>query len=178
MNLERIMQLMPVPPDAVERKGHDWPRLESRLGLLLPQDYKEILAAYGTGAIGGFLWVLNPFSVNPSLNEGAIGYLRQAYAQMKAAFPADYPRAVSEFLPWAVTDNGDSLVWTISGNDPERWCVAIHNHDQGAEEVSALNASGFLAALLEKEVVSSILPRDFLMADKSFEPLRLDAGSA
>lgn len=42
--------------------------MEARLGMVLPDDYKDFLREYGSGRVGQFLWIFNPFSKNENLN--------------------------------------------------------------------------------------------------------------
>ena len=176
MSIERLLELMPAPDAAYETQGHDWLSVQDALGTDLPSDYKEFLSIYGTGVVGEFLWVLNPFSSNPNLNLEKIRYFQEAYQQMKELFPEEYPRErlphTGSFLTWAVTDNGDSLFWVLDDSEPNSWCVGIHSSDQGEEELTGLTMSGFLEVLLEKKLESSILPIQFLNIDKDFAPIQ------
>ncbi|NKD55997.1 MULTISPECIES: SMI1/KNR4 family protein [unclassified Haematospirillum] len=171
MGIEQITELLPVPEKTTESAVSDWYSISAALQCEFPSDYKLFISTYGTGVIGGFLWILNPFSSNSNLNLEKALYFRHAYQQMKEKFPTDYAREVDTFLPWGVTDNGDSLVWLIEGENPNIWQVAIFSSDQANEEKSGLTMSDFLVALLEKKVRSSILPLQFLEAEKLFVPL-------
>lgn len=156
-----------MPPPSVVNDGGDidWSNIESEVKTILPDDYKQFISVYGTGAIGGFLWVLNPHSSNENLNLDKILYFHDAYFQMKELFPEEYKRPrfpeQGAFLTWAVSDNGDSLFWIVDGNDPNKWKVGIHDHDQGREELFPMGMTEFLVFLLENNLSSNILPDDF-----------------
>ena len=66
MTIEKITELLAVPKTTSGNDNSDWDALPAGLGKRLPNVYKEFVSIYGTGSIGGFLWVLNPFYPNPS----------------------------------------------------------------------------------------------------------------
>ena len=115
-----------MPENTTEVTDHDWAAVCSKLGVPdLPTVYKEFVSTYGTGYIGNFLWVMNPFSANPNINLEKILYFRSAYQTLRQAHPMYYPREFGTFLPWAATDNGDSIVWLLDGNSPDDWQVVL-----------------------------------------------------
>jgi len=171
MTISKILELLPVPSDAVEEKDHNWAPIYSKLGTVLPQDYIEFLSIYGSGSIGDFLWVMNPHSQNRSLNLEQMQYFRDAYRVLRSDHPLYYPRKPDDFLPWAFTDNGDVVFWLKEGAKPDQWLVGIQAADPTQEEQTDFTTSEFLEALLEKRLASSILPSQFLEADKEFTPL-------
>src|SRR5215216_123968 len=68
-SLNVLTTLMPPPPTPSEPPNEGgWQSVEARLGMELPEDYKQFITHYGTGAVDTFLWVLNPFSTNTHLN--------------------------------------------------------------------------------------------------------------
>ncbi|WP_439214229.1 SMI1/KNR4 family protein [Duffyella gerundensis] len=145
-----------------------WAIFESKLSLRLPNDFKKFISIYGCGAIDDFVWVLNPFSKNPNLNFEKSKYFINAYAVMRQDFLSDYPRpdypAEGSFLPWAVTDNGETFVWVVDG-EPDSWKVAIHSSDQGEEEVYNFGCVEFILKLVNREISSKILPSQFPPVD-------------
>lgn len=174
MSIDTLKKLIQVPDEPVDT-GKGWENVERKINCLLPDDFKLFFDSYGTGAIGDFLWVLNPKSSNGNLNFNKSLYFHTAYKQMKELFPDDYKRPnfpeKESFLTWAVSDNGDSLFWIISSDNPNDWKVGVHNHDQGEEETFDMNASDFLISLAEKKLSSKILPEDFLNSSITFNPL-------
>ncbi len=169
MTLARIVELLPIPTKTSEQGPGNWGALPEEFGGRFPDTYVDFVTTYGTGSIGAFLWVLNPFSKNPSLNLGQARYFRDAYQSLRADFPQYYPRKRNDFLPWAFTDNGDAIVWITDEGDPNEWHVCVQSSDPAQEEMTNLNTQAFLEALLEKRLASSILPMDFLVSEKAFE---------
>lgn len=61
-SLRRIVDLAQ-PLDPVEcPSDEDWSRVELELGLILPEDYKGLVTAFGSGMFGVGLYILNPVS--------------------------------------------------------------------------------------------------------------------
>lgn len=170
MTIERIKELLAVPEATSGDKDGDWGAVSTGSVDSLPDAYREFVSTYGTGSIGEFLWVLNPFCSNSSLNFSQSQYFRNAYQSLKADFPQYYPRTDTEFLPWAFTDNGDAIVWLTDNGDPNDWHVCVQASDPAREEDTGLNTQKFLEALLEKKLPSSILPSQFLEGEKQFAP--------
>ncbi|MGR2741105.1 SMI1/KNR4 family protein [Billgrantia sp. Q4P2] len=168
MSIERIKKIMPVPDRAVEAGGHDWASLSSELKKDFPKDYKEFVSLYGTGSIGEFLWIINPFSINPNLNLEKVFYFLYAYQSLRQDFPDLYPRKKESFWPWGFTDNGDCLFWLLDGGSPDKWQVGIQASDPSSEEMTNMTTSEFLEALVEKRFSSVIFPAEFLVEDKEF----------
>jgi hypothetical protein len=165
VSIDKIVKLMRPPSEPNEALGHDWTDVENLFGIHFPKHYKQFLSIYGTGSIDDFLWVFNPFSHNKFLNSDAIRAAIDAYEVLHIDFPQYNPRNKGTFIPWAGTDNGDSIVWLVDDGDPDLWQVALQ-HD--TEELTQLTTSEFLLALLEKKLPSSILPSQFLEANKQF----------
>ena len=171
---ERLITVMPPPEHPVAAAPIDWEAVRARYDIVVPQDFRELLATYGSGGIDDFVWLLNPASQNPNINFETALYFQSAYKVMQESFPEDYPRPSyperGSFFPWAVTDNGDSFVWIVDGEDPNRWSVCIHSDDQGEEEIYELRSVDLLECLLAKEIRSEILPESFPSEQVVFSP--------
>lgn len=48
--------------------GGDWGKVTSTFGKPLPTDYMTFVDRYGSGEIGKWLTIFNPFSKNPNVN--------------------------------------------------------------------------------------------------------------
>ena len=145
-----------------------WASFDANADLRLPNDFKQFISIYGCGAIDDFIWVLDPFSKDPNLSIEKSNYFIETYAEMRQEFLSDYPRpdypAEGSFLPWAVTDNGETLVWSVNG-EPDSWKVAVHSSDQGEEEVYDFGCVEFLSRLLSRDFSSKIIPSQFPPVD-------------
>jgi hypothetical protein len=69
MVIDALIPVLP-PPTAPREIGATiaWGNVHRRLGAVLPEDYIQFIKRYGTGEIGGWLTVLNPFAQNPYQN--------------------------------------------------------------------------------------------------------------
>ena len=163
-NIEELIKIV-VPPKIQATSDVNWISVEDNLGIKLPESYKQIASIYGEGAFDGFLWVLNPTGNNKNLNFEMSKYMISAYQSLKDEFPDYYPRNIfpdiDSFFPWALTDNGETLVWIIESDDCEKWSIGIHSADQGQEEVYNMNTVEFLYCLFSKKIKSKILPEQF-----------------
>ena len=144
----------------------DWNVIENDFKIIIPIDFKKVVEAYGSGCIDDFLWILNPFSENQSINFLASRYFIESYLSLKNEFPEYFIRSIfpedQSFFPWCVTDNGETFNWIIDKNkSSDEWKVAIFSSDQTSEEVYDMSATELLIKLLSKEIISKILPDDF-----------------
>ena len=176
MSIDFIFEVLPPPISPSENNGNGkWTNIESHLGTILPDDYKEYIAIYGSGCIGEFIWPFNPFSKNEHLNLinqvniriDALNTLRDQF-EIKIPYPL-HPQE-GGLLPWAATDNGDVLFWLKEGN-PENWTIVINEARVEYYEHFETSMTGFIYKLLSKEILSSIIPTDFIDYQQVFRSL-------
>ena len=126
--LEALVRLMPPPAEPRATGDPDrWPQIELRLGRRLPSDYKAFVATYGSGRIGDFLNVANPFSDNPHVRDLPESML-QTYREIRTFEHIPFPihPEPGGLIPWGDTDNGDVLFWVADPpDDPDRWSIAV-----------------------------------------------------
>lgn len=165
-NVTLIKTIM-VPPETPSEvpSASDWIVVEAVLGIELPVDYKQFVDTFGTGAIDGFLWVLNPISRNPNLNlivqskkilEAQRKLSEDPATKIDYSFHPDVPG----LFPWAVSDNGDVVYWHCNG-DPFNWPVVISDGRASMWREYATSASEFIYMLLTRDLVIDIFPSDF-----------------
>jgi hypothetical protein len=114
-----------VPENAVETSG-DWTVIEAELGSPLPQDYKDFIATYGTGAIGDMpIRIFSPFPQSEyyllNWREVVFEYYRGLYDDPKD-IPYPLHPSPGGLLPWGYTGNGDYLQWRTKGA-PDKWDI-------------------------------------------------------
>lgn len=161
--LTKVMRPPTSPSEAPDEGG--WEPVEAKLGIELPEDYKEFVSTYGTGAVDNFLWVLNPFSQNKNLNllnqvKVNLDALRQLCIDSNIRIPYEIYPDVNGLFPWAITDNGDSLYWLTKSFPSNRWIVVGDSAAFQWREFK-LSTAEFLALLVTKELVVDIFPDDF-----------------
>jgi hypothetical protein len=165
--IDDLTRLCPPPsaPPAV-----DWTAAERALGRPLPQDYKDLAAAYGPGSFSNFLHVYHPSgSLTGSLASSVQEQLQRDRDQGTFPVPHD-PR---HLLVAGVTDNGNYLFWiTEPASEPDAWRIAINEargHDWYTFDGTLTD---LLTALLRGELHVPLFPTDVLHRGATFTPSR------
>lgn len=168
MSIKNLTQVVVPPPVPIEAgRIEEWDAIERRIGTILPKDYRDYIATFGTGYLSDFIWIFNPFAQKPSLNLiKQIPIRLGALAEIKQQFPNDVPFALfpehGGVLPCGATGNGDCLYWLTNGH-PSEWPILI-NESRGPDWARFdTNLTEFLAKILNREVVCDIFPPDFPM---------------
>jgi hypothetical protein len=101
-----------------------WNEVESRIGTQLPNDFKDFIGHYGTGAIGDFIVLFNPFSPIKSANyfDYMDFVLRTQREFNESPFPV-FPEHEG-MLPLATTSDGDRILWLTKGS-PDTWTIVV-----------------------------------------------------
>jgi len=171
-SIPTLLQILRFPTSPSDRpNASEWQSVEEKLGMQLPEDYKEFITHYGTGAIDGFLWVLNPFSRNKYLNFFDQGQVKidALRGLCQEAIPYPLHPDPNGMLPWGVTDNADVLFWCCNG-PPSHWWIVV-NEDRGPRwREYKLSTSDFLARLTTRRLVVDIFPEDFPSESPEFIP--------
>lgn len=164
MSIEALLKVIEPPTNPTEADHEiSWHYIESSLGLTLPNDFKEFIQRFGTGALLDFLWVFNPFSSNEYLN-----FMQQINTQLDALRFLVRDTSLEEcpyslypepggLLPWGMTENGDILFWCTEGN-PKDWTVVVMASRSPTYEEYNESLTGFLAKLILQEIKSRIFP--------------------
>lgn len=177
MSVAHLKLIMAAPASPVEpARTEGWCEVESRLGTGLPVDYKEFVSEFGTGCIGEFIWILNPFSQNPHLNlltqfEGIAKTERDLKAIYGPVLPLPLFPAPNGLLPVGLTDNGDHISW-LTGGKPDTWAVVVSDSRGPEWERFDQTLTSFIAIILGGERVCGIFPEDFPPASPTFRSVR------
>lgn len=171
--MDTLRQLLrpPKSPREVPTDG-DWARCQD-LFQSPPPDYRRFLQVYGTGIIDGFLYILNPASANRYLNLVRHGEeVLAAFREMRSNFPTSFdmplfPEA-DGYLPYGVTDNGDTLFWVTRG-PAVAWATAV----MGAREPEVFFFRAALWSFLQHSSAGSLNARYFLRISRATHPLSL-----
>jgi hypothetical protein len=151
-----------------------WAAIEEQVGTKLPQDYKDFIQTFGSGAIDSFLYVFNPFSPNKNINliEGGRAEL-EAYSISKKKFPQYYRHEAypSEggILPFAATDNGEIIYWKTA-RVPERWTVIAYEARGPKYYEFEGSTTEFLTGVLKRTIRCDVFPDDFPSEYPVFKP--------
>jgi hypothetical protein len=143
----------------------DWHDVENRLGFPLPADYRALMETYGEGAFDDFLWLLHPASPNPNLNlVNELRVLREALA----LDPDGAGPPPEDLVPWAGTDNGDSVYWKFDSQRRLGSSVIVNESRGDAWPEYDLSATEWLLAVLTGRIRVPVFPDDFPSRHPSF----------
>jgi hypothetical protein len=162
----RLCAAVPPPPEPSEAgNAEGLAQVEARFGIELPEDYKRLITAFGTGCWREFLWVLNPFSANTFLNLfDQTARQLDAEREIRRKWPAEVPFALypetGGLLPWAMTDNGDRLYW-ITEREPDSWPTIIFESRGPRFDRHGLTCCDLLLGWVSGRVEISVFPDDF-----------------
>ena len=164
--IDGLVDILPRPETPLEvPTDSDWDRCRSEL-TVLPSDYRELLSLYGTGVIDDFLWIYNPAAANEHVNlVSKARIVVAALGESASRFPSKFTMKMfpetGGYLPFAGTDNGDSIFWVTHGSDPNRWPIAVMGPRSPEVVQFDLSLVPFLVRLLRRELHCSIFPADF-----------------
>ncbi|MFT9819881.1 SMI1/KNR4 family protein [Lysinibacillus sp. NPDC056185] len=164
MSFKKLKSILSPPNFAISLDDSPkWSEVENKLGIVLPSDYKEFIALYGSGNIGNFIMIYCPFAKNDNMNFFFQQNLnKDAYLTLKESFPEDFPYEVyptnGGILTWGRTENGDTLNWIV--NTQGDWAILV---DDGSGDYFEYKGSmtGFLHDVLSGSIICPIFPSDF-----------------
>ncbi|MEK9519536.1 SMI1/KNR4 family protein [Streptomyces venezuelae] len=171
--LDRLSAIAPAPGAP---RTKTWDEVERAIGVVLPDDYKELVRVYGGGSWDDYLYVLEPGCPNESYD--LLAWARNRAEDLEDLWefekkPVELETPGSRVVPWAVTDNGECLYWLVlPGVSPERWTVMVNEARGGRWEHFAVSCTRFLAGALDGELRSGILSSSFPLAAHAFRRLR------
>jgi hypothetical protein len=159
----RLWRLVPPPAQPVTPGSPElFAGVERAFDLVLPADYKEIIATYGDGQWQEFWYLLNPFSANPHLNliaqaprEDVSGNDQlSAERYIKERHP-EYPHPIwperGGIFPWGATDNGGRFFWLTEGVADE-WRTIYYPSRDPDSQTFELSVSEILCCVLLGEL--------------------------
>jgi hypothetical protein len=175
MSIAELKKLVPPPAKPFEVGTlAQWRKLEERLGVKLPRDYREFVFAYGSGLFAGLYRVYNPFAASPYLAllpsvERVCGIEREGKSHSgEKYFPSPIYPEPGGLLPWGNDENGNDYYWRTEG-PPTRWIVVQNNNRGEGLRVQPYSMTGFLVGILRRKIraLASGYPRK---EDYRFEP--------
>jgi hypothetical protein len=135
-----------------------WPTVETELGLVLPGSYKVMVERFGASSWQEFLHVLSPFV---EWCRCRVSATLEADRELRREFPQFYPLPLypepGGLLPWAVSDNGDTLYFITAG-PPDEWPTLIKGPRAPEFEVSFLPPAALVLAFATGRLRSLVLP--------------------
>ncbi|MFE1175697.1 SMI1/KNR4 family protein [Streptomyces sp. NPDC058773] len=151
----RIMERIPPPAEAVNGTG-DWAAAERALGTALPDDFKQLVEAYGRGDFWGVLCLRTPFGEDNPVRLTAD--LVEVFGPSREMWPEHYPHPLfpepGGLLTWGVAD-GTQLCWLTVG-PPGSWPVVVWSRDHDYERFDC-GVAAFLDGLFSGRITSELL---------------------
>ncbi|MFE9412238.1 histone-like nucleoid-structuring protein Lsr2 [Streptomyces sp. NPDC006704] len=155
----------------------DWPAVEAALRTRLPEDYKELTAAYDPGCFANFLWIFDPCHTSVHVNltgpasDRTRAQVRDDYARGICPAPVD-PELL---LPCGGTDNGETLFWIMDPlAGPDAWKIAVNEARGPRWFVFDGNVTQFLISVLNGTTSVPQFPDSLPQGGVAFEPSCLD----
>ncbi|MBU3179419.1 SMI1/KNR4 family protein [Clostridium estertheticum] len=168
------------PPSEPYKIGEDegWSKLENKLGIVLPEDYKNFIKTYGTGGIDNFIWILTPFVQDENVNfVTRMSVMLNAYSESKNKFPQYYKHKVfpeqGGLLPWAYTDNGDEIYW-LTGENSNEWSIIVYETRSSEYHQYSMSMVEFLYKIITNRLVCEAFPEDFPSEEPEFISVDVD----
>jgi len=167
MPLSRLTSLVPPPENPLDiGSTRNWERVQERLGVNLPTDYKALIDCYGTGRFSIGILLISPLSKSDDHNLFhvlEVHHHANSHVQKMLGKPWSvldpfhlYP-APDGLLPWGTTEDFTiNLFWHLEGK-PESWSTVIYHLGTGEYEVWKLDVVHFLLKWLTREINSMIL---------------------
>jgi hypothetical protein len=176
MSIDYLKAVIPPPIAVFEASGTSgWASVEGSMGTRLPEDYKKFIDTYGSGQLGGFVWIFNPFSSNNNLNLERQAILQATVLKELRSYgevvPYESFPSHGGILPFGITDNGDVLYWKTGAN-PSDWPVLVNEGRSPEWEAFSHSATRFLAGVLSGRVVCRSFPKSFPGSAPRFEVMR------
>lgn len=98
--------------------------------------------------------------------------MRDAYNCMKEQFPEDFTLEFYDgktgLFPWGVTDNGDELYWNVKEEGIE---LIVYESRYSGKEKYLMDMTQFLCGLLDKSIICSIFPDDFVLDNNYYKTI-------
>ncbi len=152
-----------------------WNKIEENIHFKFPLDYVKFINYYGTGRLCQLIWFLNPFSAYDRFNLlHFLKYQEQVFYKLKNEYGVEYPFKLfmdgSGLIPFAFSDNGDTIYWNIKDDNKKACPIIILDGRNTRSEEYHLSFNEFLHKILNKSLNSLILINDDIVG-KNFDPL-------
>ena len=177
MVIYELLDVLSPPQQPVDGgKGRYWGEITTYFGKPLPDDYVSFIGLYGSGVIGNWLTVFNPFSKNPnvSLTRQFIVNL-SALSVVKEEFPESCPYPLlfepGGLLPWGSSTDGDLYCWETRGIIGKLWKVVTIGRHSKPEEFD-MPMARFLAQSISGEIKPKTIPAEWAEQDVKFTPIK------
>ena len=171
MNLDDLIDTARLVP---RDEPFDWEGAEQQLGLQVPEDFRRLVDAGGSGLWFDYIRVFAPGERDPSRNllqsDGVFRDLLIFWEDDPDTRPTDLPQGDVRLIAWANTANGEMLFWRVEpGASPDTYPIYVEDADGEEWERFDMTTTEFLRGLLRGDVTSSFFSDIFLRTDRVFQ---------
>lgn len=171
MSIENLIRVVPPPERPGDPFAGPWREVESKLGTVLPADYKAFVRRFGLGYFMEYLrvWTPRAFDSDWRLEQAAPRAIEVLGEEHDFPFPL-WPQPAG-LLPFGSTLDGDFLAWVTSGS-PDDWHVAVLDRGMGFNEahVFRCDLTDFLAGLATGQIDPPSFQTGMLECEHLFVP--------
>ena len=157
--LSSLIALCPPPGPAVRV---DWVRAEGLFGLVLPDDYKALVEAYGVGWFSEWLMVNLPGSPYPRFDllhdVQDTEWHRHSRDQQPGTILYAFHPEPSGLIRWGHTRTGDDFWWLPVTDDPASWRIVASDHGVDWAEFDCTTTE-FVYRLLTEQLILPVSDR-------------------
>ncbi|MFE7776710.1 SMI1/KNR4 family protein [Streptomyces sp. NPDC057445] len=170
-----VEQLTRIVPPPAERDRRAWPEVETRLGTVLPEDFKDLVDTYGGGVFDETIWVLEPDCADRdydllAIKEERAEILGRLWEIGPEPRPVQLEAAGAGLLPFAYIEGTGAYLYWLTSKDgrPEGWTV-LASAGRGPEwEHHPVQSTQFILSVITGEIHSEIL-YDLPVEDHTFD---------
>lgn len=170
MSINELVKIVP-PPEKPREAGTDqeWKSLQKRLGLYLPNDYRDFGMTYGSGEFNdGSIHIYNPFSKSFLKILESESSRFQMTEQFIGKQPFQFYPAQPGLLPFGHDVNGNDLFWFTQG-EPDSWPIILRDREC-TYETWEVPMTTFLAKAFKNEIKPLIWKQRFSKNRLDFTP--------
>ncbi|MBC7278431.1 hypothetical protein [Nocardioides sp.] len=121
----------------------DWMAIENAAGFVFPQDYKDIIHAFGPGVFSGYLVLWSPDVIAKVVKRRS-----ERTDALLAPNKTFRPNEVGGVIAWASSDAGLTFYWRVGSLDSLTWDLAIRFDDDDEWVYRDLSTVSFLDRVL------------------------------
>lgn len=177
MSINEFSSIVAPPQEPSETSSKNrWAEVTDRFGFPLPFDYTKFIDLYGSGQIGNWLTVFNPFSSNKniSLIDQFFSSL-SGLSELKKEFPDSIPYPLlfepGGLLPWGLSIDGDLFCWATTGTNG-KWSIVLICRHSDPEEYR-VSFTEFLIEAIKGNIKSAAIPQEWPTSKVDFVSYKL-----
>lgn len=132
-DLDELIRILPPPANA--RRTYDWAPTEDRLGVPIPNDFKELTATYGDALFCEAIRLFHPsefeyLDIVEQTFEARELLEMDGLAQRPDSLPEGVTIEPRTMISWGGSQGGDHRLWDAHDSDSERWTLVFATDDQ------------------------------------------------